>query len=458
MYEGAITNILSDLYGPAAAQPSPMPDLLRGQQPRQMGPTAMPPQAQMPPPMQPPPPMPASPPMQPQPQQRALPQATAQTTPWQANLQRLQGERETAMAEEQAALQPLDRSAMEKTYRERAATGQGHLLKALAAIEAGKEFAPVSQHFLRASEEAVAPMKMAGGTMTEQGFIEDPGYAQELRVKRAQAKLAQIERAEQFNLTREENARLQTERLAAQRELQEARLESARALRAMGTAMAGAFGGGATQVGSDPDTGAPVFRHKNGQLSSYNDKGQEVAYTKGFTPKGAGKGEGTEGERASAGYLGRMEAVEADIDRLSNEGGRPGYLTKALGMTSVGRLARPVVESANQQTYRAKQEDWVRAKLRKESGASIPPDEMEREIETYFPQPGEDSVAVIEAKRQARAQAIEQMRTTAGVVKPTRAPPVNPPGLPPGWSVSTPGATTPAAASVLPPGWSVTTK
>jgi hypothetical protein len=58
------------------------------------------------------------------------------------------------------------------------------------------------------------------------------------------------------------------------------------------------------------------------------------------------------------------------------------------------------------QSYNQAAEDWVRAKLRKESGAVIGEEEMNREITTYFPVPG-DSPQVIEQKRLARQTAVE---------------------------------------------------
>jgi hypothetical protein len=79
----------------------------------------------------------------------------------------------------------------------------------------------------------------------------------------------------------------------------------------------------------------------------------------------------------------------------------------------------------NEQVQRQQQEDWVRAKLRKESGAVIGAEEMAAEIRTYFPQAG-DSKAVINQKAQSRAQALEQMRSSSGRAKPVQAKPVNP--------------------------------
>jgi len=58
--------------------------------------------------------------------------------------------------------------------------------------------------------------------------------------------------------------------------------------------------------------------------------------------------------------------------------------------------------------------DWVRAKLRKESGAVIGPKEMQDEIITYFPQPG-DSAAVIKQKAESRRAAERAMSISAGL-------------------------------------------
>ena len=59
------------------------------------------------------------------------------------------------------------------------------------------------------------------------------------------------------------------------------------------------------------------------------------------------------------------------------------------------------------------QRDWVRAKLRKESGAVIADEEMASEIKTYFPMPGEGP-EIIAQKREARRRAERQMQIGAG--------------------------------------------
>jgi hypothetical protein len=55
----------------------------------------------------------------------------------------------------------------------------------------------------------------------------------------------------------------------------------------------------------------------------------------------------------------------------------------------------------------------VRAKLRKESGAVIGPEEMAAEIQTYFPMPGEGQETIAQ-KAEARRRAERQMQIGAG--------------------------------------------
>lgn len=126
-----------------------------------------------------------------------------------------------------------------------------------------------------------------------------------------------------------------------------------------------------------------------------------------------GPGNATEGERNAAGYLMRMTEASKLLDKFEGSGAST-YKTQAAGSVPVvGGAIRRAVMPPEQQQYRQAQEDWVRAKLRKESGASIATDEMDREIETYFPMPG-DGQAVIAQKRKARETANSAMRQSSG--------------------------------------------
>jgi hypothetical protein len=120
----------------------------------------------------------------------------------------------------------------------------------------------------------------------------------------------------------------------------------------------------------------------------------------------------TEGEKSSAGYLNRMQKAEELLGGI--KGGELGPVEKAIGaIPGVGKDVQPYVLNKNQQKALQAQRDWVRAKLRKESGASISPAEEAEEIRTYFPQPGEDP-ETIEQKRQSRKEAMRQLEIGAG--------------------------------------------
>ena len=94
------------------------------------------------------------------------------------------------------------------------------------------------------------------------------------------------------------------------------------------------------------------------------------------------------------------------MDEMVQGGFQPGNLSDYMkqGVPIIGNYLR----DPNAQVYSQAQEDWVRAKLRKESGAVIADSEMKKEIETYFPQPG-DSKETIQAKAKAREIAIDSV-------------------------------------------------
>jgi hypothetical protein len=71
------------------------------------------------------------------------------------------------------------------------------------------------------------------------------------------------------------------------------------------------------------------------------------------------------------------------------------------------------VQPGDTQKFEQAANDWIRAKLRKESGAAIGKDEMESEFRTYFPMVG-DSAEVIAQKAEARRVATDAMRLNAG--------------------------------------------
>lgn len=129
-----------------------------------------------------------------------------------------------------------------------------------------------------------------------------------------------------------------------------------------------------------------------------------------------GKAQSSDVERTSAGYATRMQKAGDIMAELEAKGvGKPeiAETIASTGYGGLGKIASNVVSSADRQKFRQAQEDWVRAKLRKESGAVIADEEMDREIRVYFPQIG-DSPEVVQQKADSRATAEHGMFQAAG--------------------------------------------
>jgi hypothetical protein len=147
----------------------------------------------------------------------------------------------------------------------------------------------------------------------------------------------------------------------------------------------------------------------------------------GVPLKGAAGGKPTESEQNAAGFAQRMERVTGIIDALP-VAAAPGMGSAIAGsIPFVGGVAQRGVQSEQTQQFQQAANDWIRAKLRKESGAAIGKDEMESEYRTYFPQVN-DGPAVIAQKAAARRVATEAMKTAAGK---SYRPYVEPPPLAP---------------------------
>jgi len=140
---------------------------------------------------------------------------------------------------------------------------------------------------------------------------------------------------------------------------------------------------------------------------------------------GAGGAKPTEGELNAAGFVQRMERASGIFAQLPSSAAT-GIVSSAAGaIPFVGGVTQRVVQSPAQQQYKQAADDWIRAKLRKESGAVIGKDEMDQEYITYFPQVG-DSPAVIAQKAEARRVATDAMRTSAGRAYQPYTPPAAP--------------------------------
>ena len=137
------------------------------------------------------------------------------------------------------------------------------------------------------------------------------------------------------------------------------------------------------------------------------------------------KGKGgalTESQSNAFGFAQRMERVNGILAPLEAAGSYPGVGSAVAGsIPLVGGIAQRTVQNADVQRYQQAANDWIRAKLRKESGAAIGVDEARQEYATYFPMPN-DSAAVIDQKREARILATDAMKTSAGKTYTSPAP------------------------------------
>lgn len=109
-------------------------------------------------------------------------------------------------------------------------------------------------------------------------------------------------------------------------------------------------------------------------------------------------GEGA--DRARTGGVGFAESVLSAIPSMG--------LTDKIGQGIVKLYATP-----EQQKYLNAADEWIRAKLRKESGAEIPIEESTAEYSTYFPVAG-DTKEVIAQKKALRNNATEGLKKAAG--------------------------------------------
>lgn len=152
----------------------------------------------------------------------------------------------------------------------------------------------------------------------------------------------------------------------------------------------------------------------NGQI-------QVISRPPASAAKSGTAGNTSEGERNAAGFYSRMEAARKEMDALTNAGYDPTTFQDRVGDTIdnaplIGGLLAPIgraITSSDGQQYQQAAMNWVRANLRKESGAVIGKDEAMAEYRNYFPVVG-DSKEVIEQKNRNRAIVEQAMRTAGG--------------------------------------------
>ena len=116
----------------------------------------------------------------------------------------------------------------------------------------------------------------------------------------------------------------------------------------------------------------------------------------------------TNDQRLAAGFADRMTAAEQQLSGLEKKG----YDPTNLGDRAAGVLPSAIANFATSpegQKWRTAQENWVRANLRKESGAVIGEEEMQNEINNYFASPGASPDAIAQ-KAELRKRLTENMQ------------------------------------------------
>ena len=120
--------------------------------------------------------------------------------------------------------------------------------------------------------------------------------------------------------------------------------------------------------------------------------------------------EPTPDQSKAAGFANRMLESNKVFDELANTGELPG----SAAMIAQGSSLYPeVLKKENFKLLENQKKNFLTAQLRRESGASISPSELETGNALYFPQPG-DSDKVLEQKRQNRENASLAMSMEAG--------------------------------------------
>ncbi len=131
----------------------------------------------------------------------------------------------------------------------------------------------------------------------------------------------------------------------------------------------------------------------------------------GKTPASAGGGGGarvTGAQNKVLGFFNRAKQADDDLQGLEAQIAKKGYFAQAW-MNNAPNVA----QSAEGQRYTQAQRAFTEARLRKDSGAAIPPQEFENDRLTYFVQAG-DNDATIAQKARARAAMLASMAFESG--------------------------------------------
>lgn len=141
------------------------------------------------------------------------------------------------------------------------------------------------------------------------------------------------------------------------------------------------------------------------KLKAYRDQG----VVKPLASDTGSKSSSTEGERKASAFLTRALGAAKSYEATGM--GPRGYVAQTV--RDIAPTASNYLASGERQVADSAQDEFIAATLRQDSGAAIPPAEMESQRRIYFPMPG-DGPEVIEQKKQARIRALEGLVASAG--------------------------------------------
>ena len=187
-------------------------------------------------------------------------------------------------------------------------------------------------------------------------------------------------------------------------------------------AMEGLYGKGRGPGGEKPhawsnmqgtdESGNPAVM----QIDPHTGKSRPVPLPKGFTPYKKGGADPkdkplTEGERTAAMYYNNAENALRILEEMEAKGHRPKGTTGLKEM--VPGAWQGYAYDAEEAKYKQAAEDYTAAKLRLESGANIPPSEIEQQARIYMARPGERD-DLLQQKQTSRRKALQGLQFKAG--------------------------------------------
>lgn len=166
-----------------------------------------------------------------------------------------------------------------------------------------------------------------------------------------------------------------------------------------------------TKTASNPRIAKLIELEVSGRIKPEHQQELDTYRAQGLAPARAG-GDLTEGQSKSTGFYNRAQGANADFEASGVATEPQNLVAQGIEHSSLRGAANIFYGDERQKANQAK-EDFIRASLRYESGASISPTEFEGQDRIFFPQAG-DGAEVIAQKAEARRRVIDSLKVTAG--------------------------------------------